>query len=198
MKKNIFIVMLAAAALFIACNAHAQNEYDTALASCPKTNLLDVMTSKCLIGVNAPDFTGKTVDGKTIRLSDLKGKVVVLNFWFIACAPCHAEAPALKKIAAQFGKDVTFISIARETEDDLKKYVAGNSFFDTNIADKSSEINKGIYHVFGFPTTIVIDKQGKIKYYTLGGSTSEAGSEKELNAKLVPAINEALNAPASK
>ncbi|MBS1528785.1 MAG: TlpA family protein disulfide reductase [Bacteroidetes bacterium] len=194
MKRNIIIPAIAIAALLTATSLRAQSEYDTALANCPKQTLLDVNTSGCLVGVQAPDFTAKTVDGKSIRLSDLKGKVVVLNFWFIACAPCHAEAPALKKIAAQFDKDVTFISIARETEDDLKKYVVDNAFFDTNIADKSSDISKGIYHVFGFPTTIVVDKQGKIKYYTLGGSTSEAGSEKELNAKLVPAISEALKA----
>jgi len=199
MKRNIITVAVMAIALLITSNAHAQNEYDTALANCPKDNLLSIATSGCLVGVKAPDFTAKTVDGKNIRLTDLKGKVVVLNFWFIACAPCHAEAPALKKIAAQFSKDdVVFISIARETEDDLKKYLADNTFFSTNIADKSSDINKGIYHVFGFPTTLVIDKQGKIKYYTLGGSTSEAGSEKDLNAKLVPAISAAINAPASK
>jgi peroxiredoxin len=187
-----------AIALFFTSRANAQNEYDTALANCPKKTLLDIMTSGCMIGVKAPDFKATTVDGKPVRLSDLKGKVVVLNFWFIACAPCHAEAPALKKIATQFSKDnVVFISIARETGDDLKKYLADNSFFNTNISDKSSDINKIIYHVFGFPTTLVIDKDGKIRYYTLGGSTSESGSEKQLNEKLIPAISAALNAPAS-
>jgi len=202
MKKNVItiVIVIAAIALFIGAPAQAQgNEYDTALANCPRKNLMDINTSGCLVGVKAPDFTAKTVDGKSIRLSELKGKVVVLNFWFIACAPCHAEAPVLKKIAAQFGRDdVVFISIARETDDDLKKYLPGNAFFSTNIADKSSGINKGIYHVFGFPTTLVIDKQGKIKYYTLGGSVSETVCEKELNAKLVPAISEALSAAASK
>jgi peroxiredoxin len=200
MKKYLIMTVLAAFTLSIASTVQAQgNEYDIALANCPKKNLLDIATSGCMVGIKAPDFTAKTVDGKNIRLSELKGKVVVLNFWFIACPPCHAEAPALKKIAAQFGKDdVVFISIARETEGDLKKYLADNAFFSTNIADKASGINKGIYHVFGFPTTLVIDKQGKIRYYTLGGSTSEAQSEKELNARLVPAINEALNAPALK
>ncbi|HWD90497.1 MAG TPA: TlpA disulfide reductase family protein [Mucilaginibacter sp.] len=200
MKKNIPTIALAAMALFFAYDANAQgNEFDNALANCPKKTLLDLNTSGCLIGVKAPDFIGKTIDGKNVRLSDLKGKVVVLNFWFIACAPCHVEAPALKKIAAQFSKDnVVFVSIARETEDDLKKYLDDNMFFNTNIADKSSDINKGIYHVFGFPTTLVIDKLGKIKYYALGGSVSETQSEKDLNAKLVPAISEALSGPASK
>ncbi|MGZ4000169.1 MAG: peroxiredoxin family protein [Mucilaginibacter sp.] len=200
MKKNLITILIATIALTIASDVRAQgNEYDTALANCPKSNLLDIMTSGCLIGVKAPDFKATTVDGKSISLSDLKGKVVVLNFWFIACAPCRAEAPSLKKIAAQFSKDnVVFVSIARETEDDLKKYLPDNAFFSTNIADKPSDINKGIYHVFGFPTTLVIDKQGKIKYYTLGGSGSETDSEKQLNAILVPAISEALNAPASK
>ena len=160
---------------------------------------MDVNTTGCMIGVVAPDFSAKTVDGKTIHLADLKGKVVVLNFWFIACAPCHIEAPVMKKIAGGFNKDdVVFVSIAREKETDLEKYLATDQFFANNIADPKSAICKDIYRVFGFPTTIVIDKTGRIQYYSLGGMVSEEAVDKALHKRLVPAIKNALNKQASK
>src|SRR3569833_4417732 len=155
MKRfSLLIVLLLA--FGVSSKTSAQNkDYASALSDCSAKSMMDVITTGCMIGVVAPDFSAKTVDGKTIHLADLKGKVVVLNFWFIACAPCHIEAPVMKNIAGGFNKDdVVFVSIAREKETDLEKYLATDQFFANNIADPKSAICKDIYRVFGFPTTI--------------------------------------------
>lgn len=174
-------------------------DYASTLSDCAAKSIMDVNSTGCMIGVAAPDFKATTVEGKAVSLGQLKGKVVVLNFWFIACEPCHIEAPVMKKIAGEFSKDnVVFISVAREKETDLKKYLATDQFFANNIADPKSVLCKDIYRVFGFPTTIVVDKMGKIQYYSLGGMTSEAAVDKALHVRLVPAIKGALDNQISK
>src|SRR5260221_494161 len=60
----------------------------------------------------APDFTLTTFDGKTVRLSDLKGKVVVLNFWATWCGPCRAEAPQLQALWQKYkDRGVLFLGV---------------------------------------------------------------------------------------
>jgi len=193
--KKFKLIFIAIITLALVQPTFAQNkDYASTLSDCAAKSIMDVNSTGCMIGVEAPDFSARTVHGRAIHLAGLKGKVVVLNFWFIACPPCHIEGPVMKKIAAEFNKDdVIFISIAREKEADLKKYLATDQFFANNIADPKSAICKDIYRVFGFPTTIVVDKMGKIQYYSLGGMTSEAAVDKALHARLVPVIKDALN-----
>src|SRR5262245_507685 len=57
-----------------------------------------------LVGCKAPNFRVKTMTGDSLTLSELSGKVVVLNFWFIGCAPCQAELPALNALAIEYQK----------------------------------------------------------------------------------------------
>jgi peroxiredoxin len=169
------------------------NDYDLAVGKFTGEHKYDIERPGALDGVTAPEFSGKSLDGKTIRLSKLKGKVVVLNFWFIACAPCRIEVTPLNKIVKQFkGKDVVFISVARDKDADLIKHLQTVPFAFKVIADPTAAISGDIYHLFGYPTTIVIDKLGKIRYYTLGGKITEDAVSKELNEKLVPVINNYL------
>jgi len=198
--KTLTRVIAAVLAVVSIQTVTAQNkDYAGVLAECAQKSIMNITASGCLVGIPAPDFTATAVDGKTISLNKLKGKVVVLNFWFIACTPCQVEAPVLKKIAAQFEKDdVVFISIAREKQADLEKYLKSDQFFANNIADPASAVCKDVYRVLGFPTTIVIGRDGRIQYYTLGGRVTEDAASKDLHEKLVPQISEALNKPVSK
>ncbi|MEJ7558424.1 MAG: TlpA disulfide reductase family protein [Pedobacter sp.] len=181
---------------FIVLNsAYAQNnEYDKAISKFTGDRKYDIELPGSMDGVLAPEFEGTTLGGKPIRLSKLKGKVVVLNFWFIACVPCRLEITPLNTVVQQFkGKDVVFLSIAREKESDLKKHLESTSFLFQTIADPNSAIGNKTFHLFGYPTTLVIDKTGKIRYYALGGKINEEAVHKELQHKLVPVISNYLN-----
>ncbi|WP_345952655.1 redoxin domain-containing protein [Mucilaginibacter sp. PAMB04168] len=105
------------------------NDYDKAIAKFTGEHKYDIERPGALDGITAPNFSGQTLDGTNFHLADLKGKVVVLNFWFIACAPCRMEVTPLNEVVKQFaGKDVLFMSIARDPEPDLVKHLRGAIF----------------------------------------------------------------------
>lgn len=189
------IVMLFVLSFCIRTVANAQdNEYENALSKFTGEHKYDIEHPGSMDGIAAPDFKGKTIDGKKVQLSNLKGKVVVLNFWFIACVPCRLEVGPLNEVVEHFGgEEVVFLSVAREKEADLKKHLDSTKFLFQTIADPEYNIVKDTFHLFGYPTTIVIDKEGKIRYYTLGGKIDEAAVRKELQQKLIPAITSCLN-----
>lgn len=192
--KTLSLITIAAI-LHISINyAQAQgNEYNKTVTKFTGEHKYDIEKPGALNGVTAPDFSGKTLSGNNVQLSALRGKVVVLNFWFIACAPCRTEVTPLNEVVKQFaGKDVVFISVAQDNEADLIKHLQTVPFSFEVIADPAVLISRDTYHLFGYPTTIVIDKQGKIRYYTLGGKINEEAVRKELNEKLVLVIQNLL------
>ena len=112
----------------------------------------------------APDFTLPTTDGKTIKLSDLKGKVVIVDFWATWCPPCRKGIPDLIELKKKYGsKGLEVIGISLDTE--TKGQVAG--FVKTNGMNYPVVYgNQTVTQLYGgieaIPTTFVIDKQGKI------------------------------------
>jgi len=117
----------------------------------------------------APGFEVKTLDGETLRLADLKGKVVVLNFWFIGCAPCRVEMPGLNKLVEKFkGAEVVFIGFASDDEAQLREFLKKNPFNYKIVAGASSIAKQ--YGVSAYPTHVLINKQGQIEFTMTGGS----------------------------
>jgi peroxiredoxin len=199
--SQVFAAMAIPAVMFICLNfglmnrASAQGgESEDAISKFNGERKYDIERPGVLDGVPAPNFQGTTIDGMHVSLSAFKGKVIVLNFWFIACPPCRLEVIPLNEIVQQFkDKEVIFLSVAREKEEDLKTHLKRNEFLFQTVADPSSAIGKDVFHLLGYPTTIVIDKTGKIRYYTLGGKIDEQAVRKEFQQKLVPVINDFLN-----
>lgn len=116
-------------------------------------------------GMAAPGFSVKTIDGKTIGLDKLKGKVVVLNFWFIGCPVCRAEMPKLNDFKAKFSGDlnVEFIAMTADPADSVKKYIERNPFAYTMIGDAKPALK--LFVVSGYPKNIVIGRDGRIVYW---------------------------------
>jgi peroxiredoxin len=115
-------------------------------------------------GMRAPAFTVRTLDGQTVSLSDLRGKVVVLNFWFIGCPACFAMEPKLNEFKAKFaGSDVVFLAMASDPKDQLEKYLKKERFDYLQVADARETMAPFAFR--GFPKNIVIDKQGTIVYW---------------------------------
>lgn len=82
-----------------------------------------------LVGCKAPDFTVKTIDGETLSLEQLQGKVIVINFWFESCAPCIAELPALNRLREEYkSKDVVFIAFGKDDSQTIKDFLKRRDF----------------------------------------------------------------------
>jgi peroxiredoxin len=117
------------------------------------------------LGKPAPSFSVVDVDGVKYDLRELKGKVVVLNFWFIGCAPCRREVPKLNELVEKYkSKDVVFLAFEVNANEPAKvKAITENWFHYTQIPTKRKEVATA-YDVKTYPTSYVIDQSGIIRF----------------------------------
>ena len=133
----------------------------------------------------APSFSVTSLDGKDLNSSSLRGKVVVLNFWFIGCAPCRIEIPSLNKLVDEFDQDdVVFIAFARDGEAPLRSFLEELPFKYKIIPAAADVISK--FNVSTYPTHIVIDQKGNIDTVLFGGGENR-------HEDLQPLIKSLLN-----
>ncbi len=135
----------------------------------------------------APDFALPTLDGNTFRLSDHRGKVVLLNFWATWCAPCRAEIPDFIKLQQEIGKDkllIVGISLDEEGESVVRPFVEKMGINYPVVIDDGS-VAKLYGGVYAIPTTVIVDPAGKI-FRRFEGMTNEAS----LRRLLAPLLGE--------
>ena len=116
-------------------------------------------------GMNAPAFSVRTLDGSRVSLDSFRGKVVVLNFWFIGCEICRALKPKLNVFMTRFGKedDIVFLAMTDDPESEVEKVLAKEPFNYMHAANAKAAMSSFVFK--GYPKNIVIDKQGKIVYW---------------------------------
>lgn len=101
--------------------------------------------------------------GDRVRLSDLRGRIVILDFWASWCQPCRLQAQALAEIAPQLGEDVYLLGIATsDTRDAALSYVREEEPPYPNAFDEAG-IGRSGYHVETLPTLIIVDTQGQVR-----------------------------------
>lgn len=137
---------------------------------------LPLIKDQAAVGNRAPDFTMTAMSGKTVKLEDLRGKVVVLNFWSTKCAACAYETPALNDLVDAFaGKDVVFLGFAHDSQSSVEKFLKKQPFkyeiFPASMQAMITGYGKpqanGFYDM-PFPLHIVVDQQGKVVYNEVG------------------------------
>lgn len=120
-------------------------------------------------GKSAKDITVETLDGKTYQLSKLKGKVVLLSFWFMACKPCITEIPSLVELQKVYGqKEFILLAISTDQEDKLRSFAKGKALNYAVVANGKAHADR--YEVSTFPSNFLIDKKGIIREVFIGGS----------------------------
>jgi peroxiredoxin len=124
----------------------------------------------------APNFALQTIDGKTLHLNDLRGKIVLVNFWGTWCVPCKAETPALEAAYKQL-KDsgVEFVGVNLRNQEELgaagdaavKAFVATYGVTYPIVYDTDGEVARA-YQISPIPVSYFIDAQGNIRYVYVG------------------------------
>jgi len=116
-------------------------------------------------GTVAPVFSAPKIDGKFIEAGDLKGKVIVLNFWFIGCPGCMEELPKLNALAGKYrdNPEIKFIAVASNTAAELRQFLVRNKFDYQMIGSAASIAD--LFKFVGYPRNIVIGRDGKIAYW---------------------------------
>ena len=129
-----------------------------------------------MTGFLAPDFSLGTLEGNTMRLSDLRGQPVILNFWATWCPPCRAEMPELEKVWRQYkGSGLMLLGVDQAESAAVVEQFARNDMgvtfpilLDTDLAVRNK------YAVRALPTTVFIDAEGRIQDVKIGGPLDTA------------------------
>ncbi len=127
-----------------------------------------------LIGKPALPFSVTDINDNNYSLESLKGKVIVINFWFVECKPCVMEMPELNKIVEKYkNKDVVFLGLAINQIDKIEKFLKTTQYKYNIVADAKDVV--GTYGVTSFPMHIVIDKNSIVTFSVngLGPTTIE-------------------------
>lgn len=123
----------------------------------------------------APDFTVETFDGQTLTLSELRGSVVMINFWASWCGPCRDEAPELQAAWEYYQNrgDVVFLGIAY-ADNGPRSLAFMDEFGVTylNAPDLGTRVSEA-YRIQGVPETFIIDREGNISQFIYAGITAD-------------------------
>jgi cytochrome c biogenesis protein CcmG/thiol:disulfide interchange protein DsbE len=120
-----------------------------------------------LVGSPAPDFTVQDADRK-VTLHDLRGKVVVLNFWATWCPPCVEEMPSLVKLQSNLKDRVAVLAVSvDEDERSYRTFLKKNHVDLLTVRDPQQKSNE-LYGTFKFPETYIIDRQGVVRRKFIG------------------------------
>jgi thiol-disulfide isomerase/thioredoxin len=137
--------------------------------------LLDNQLFAPEINALAPPFVGQTLTGESVRLADLRGKPVVINFWATWCEPCRVEMPDLQRVYDQYqnqGLRILAVNLG-ESRTDVAKWAQDFGLTFDVILDEDQRIG-GLYYLRGQPSTYVVSPDGVITHIILGPTSESA------------------------
>ncbi|MCZ7624558.1 MAG: thiol-disulfide oxidoreductase [Candidatus Methylomirabilota bacterium] len=119
----------------------------------------------------APDFTLKTLEGNTVRLSEFRGKkVVLINFWATWCPPCRLEMPTMQQIYTEYrdkGFEILAVNIEADAKQEISDFVKELRLTFPILLDPDMKVLRK-FRVIGLPVSILIDRQGIIRAKEIG------------------------------
>jgi peroxiredoxin len=126
----------------------------------------------------APDFSLTTSSGEHISLEDLKGRVVVLDFWGTWCPPCVESVPSLRTLNKRYSKEPSFMLIGISSDSDeneWREFTDKNKMIWPQYLDRDRRIQRA-FGVRAFPTYILIDHEGIVRFQSVGSSWTKAAN----------------------
>ena len=134
----------------------------------------------------APNFTLKSNTGKNVKLSELRGQVILLNFWASWCGPCRQEMPLLEKLHKRYSA-LGFTVLGVNVEEDPRK--AKTLLKDISVSfpilfDTSNKVSKE-YNVSAMPSTVMIDRDGNMRYLHKGYKPGDEAQYKKWVKQLI-------------
>lgn len=162
LKLSIIVIILTSLALIVTGCA----------PSCPE------------MGSKAPDFTLETPDGRSLSLSDFRGKTVLLNFWATWCIPCLQEMPHFQAIYNERSNEgVAILAIdLQESASTVKSFVASHGFTFHVLLDKQAEVAEKYCLPSAIPVTLFINTEGIIKARKIGSFQNQGEIESMLDS----------------
>lgn len=123
---------------------------------------------KVVLGSPVAPFSVTDIRGKVYSSADLKGKIVVLNFWFIACPACVAEMPDLNALSDKYkdNPNVVFLAVTFDKADAINKFLGATPFHFNIVPERMDLIQQ--YGISKFPESWIIGKDGNLAYETTG------------------------------
>jgi thiol-disulfide isomerase/thioredoxin len=157
LNKIIFPILIVLAFSISSCGKNTSNE------NSQPVNLTYVPGENAALNKPAPDFTLASVEGKSIKLSDYKGKIVIVDFWATWCPPCRRGIPDLIEIQKEYGKDVVVIGISVDTDTkvDVASFIK-QMRINYPIAYADAGVAQSYGGVESIPTSFIIDKDGNV------------------------------------
>jgi peroxiredoxin len=190
MNNSTYILTLALAFLLFSCSSEQREAGDQAQIASEPLEQLDpysVPLYPAKQKAQAQDFSAELVNGETFRLSDQKGKVVLMNIWATWCAPCHDETPDFVDLYNSYkdeGLVVLGVSIDEQGRSVVEPFMEKYDVNYPMIIDDGSVMDK-YGPTMGIPTSYVIDREGNLRYFAVGALT-----QKELEPKLQRLLSE--------
>lgn len=138
-----------------------------------------VRTEKEAKEVVAPDFTLPKLTGETLTLSELRGKVIILNFWATWCPPCKAEIPFFVELQNEYKEHLTIVGVCLDRADrnNIKKFIEEMGI-NYHIVMSNPKVVKDYGGIRGIPTSFIIDKKGNIREAIVGYRPKEVFENK--------------------
>jgi peroxiredoxin len=125
----------------------------------------------------APEFMLETPDGTPVSLNDLRGKVVLLNFWATWCPPCTLEMPELDALYRRYGNAKDFVIVGVDLQEqpaDVAAFAQRNHITLPLLVDRDGRVIQQDYGIRTLPASVIIDREGRIRDRWTGALRTEA------------------------
>jgi thiol-disulfide isomerase/thioredoxin len=132
-----------------------------------------------LVGQPAPAFELRDLEGHRVSLDQLRGKIIMLDFWATWCGPCQISMPIMDRLQKEFSGDVVLLAIdVMEPEETVREYVSRQNVRSKVLLDPEGSVGE-VYGSGAIPMQVIIDQQGVVQHVNVGLSPRREASLRE-------------------